>query len=140
MATRLPVVNPGGAGDSPTLHVNLQREADMRGQLLLASAVQVALADYRSADDRDAALATVLDAMDRMLPTMSDAVFQAALDCRATLIDALLAQQLEPAQSRDILQPLPATLLAYRMEVAEDVFLARNKVRHPLFVQGRVYG
>ena len=118
----------------------MARESDLRSQLLLASAAQMALADYRSASDRDAALASVLAAMDKMLPRMSDAVFQAALDCRATLIDALLAQQLEPAQVRDIVQPLPATLLAHRMEVDEAVFLVRNKVRHPLFVRGRVHG
>lgn len=137
--TDIPVTH-GGAGDSPALHINLSSEKALFGQLMLASAVEVALADYQSADDRDAVLSGVLMAMDRMLPDMDDDVFQAALDCRATLIDALLAQQLEPAQVRDIVQPLPATLLAHRMEVDEAVFLARNKVRHPLFVRGRVYG
>lgn len=131
---------PGGVGDSPALRINLVREAELRSRLLLASAAQMALADYRSATDRDAALASVLTAMDKMLPRMSDAVFQAAMDCRATLIDALLAQQLEPTQVRDIVQPLPATVLAHRMEVDESVFLVRNRVRHPLFVRGRVYG
>lgn len=137
--TDIPVTH-GGAGDSPALHINLSSEAALFSQLMLASAVEVALADYQSADDRDAVLSGVLMAMDRMLPDMDDDVFQAALDCRATLIDALLAQQLEPAQVRDIVQPLPATLLAHRMEVDEAAFLARNKVRHPLFVRGRVYG
>lgn len=136
----LPVPLPSGVGDSPALHINLAAESNLRSQLLLASAAQMALADYRSASDRDAALASVLKLMDKLLPTMSDAVFHAALDCRATLIDALLAQDLEPAQVRDIVQPLPATLLAHRMEVDEAVFLVRNKVRHPLFVRGRVYG
>jgi prophage DNA circulation protein len=133
-------VTQGGAVVSPALQTNLARLADLHGQLLLASAAQMALADYRSCSDRDAALASVLTAMDKMLPTMSDTVFQAALDCRAALIDALLAQQLDPAQVRDIVTPLPSTLLAHRMEVSEDVFLAVNKVRHPLFVRGRVYG
>ncbi len=139
-AALLTVSQPGGVGDSPALHINLVRESDLRGRLLLASAAQMALADYRSADDRDAALASVLSAMDKMLPGMSDTVFQAALDCRATLIEALLAQQLEPTQVRDVVHPLPAALLAHRMGVDEAVFLARNKVRHPLFVRGRVYG
>ncbi|WP_435626986.1 DNA circularization N-terminal domain-containing protein [Candidatus Ferrigenium straubiae] len=138
--TKLPAPVPGGAGDSPALRVNLRREDDCRRRLMLAGAAQAALADYRSAEDRDAALASVLQAMDRMLPDMSDEVFEAALDCRATLIDALLAQDLEPAQVRDIVSPLPATVLAHRMEVDEAVFLVRNKVRHPLFVRGRVRG
>lgn len=137
---RTPVTMPGGASDSPALHINRKREHELRCRLMLASAAQVALADYRCADDRDAALASVVGAMDAMLPDMPDAVFQAALDCRAALIDALLAQELEPAVSRDIVSPLPATVLAHRMEVDEDVFLAVNKVRHPLFVRGRVNG
>jgi len=139
-AAGLPVTIPTGAGDSPALRLNLQAETALRGQLLLASAAQLALTDYRVAADRNAALASVVGAIDAMLPTMPDAVFQAALDMRATLIDALLAQQLAPAVVRDIVQPIPATVLAHRMEVAEDVFLAVNKVRHPLFVRGRVYG
>jgi hypothetical protein len=133
-------VTAGGAGDSPALHINLAAESALFSQMVLASAVEVALADYQSADDRDAVLASVLRAMDRMLPLMADEVFEAALDCRATLIAALMAQDLAPATQRDIVSPLPAALLAHRMEVDEGVFLARNKVRHPLFVQGRVYG
>ena len=138
-AALLPVT-VGGTGDSPALRTNQQREGMLRAQLLLASAARMALADYRSADDRDSVLASVLSAMDKMLPSMSDPVFQAALDCRANLIDALLAQDLEPTVWRDIVRPLPSTLLAHRMEVDEPVFLVRNKVRHPLFVRGRVYG
>jgi hypothetical protein len=133
-------VTLGGAGDSPALHINMAAESALFSQMMLASAVEVALADYQSADDRDAVLASVLKAMDRMLPGMEDDVFQAALDCRATLIDAVNAQNLAPATQRDIVSPLPATLLAHRMEVDEGIFLARNKVRHPLFVSGRVYG
>lgn len=139
-AAVLPVASPSGAGDSPALRINLQLEAALHGQLLLASAAQLALTDYRVAADRNAALASVVGAIDAMLPTLSDAVFQAALDMRAALIDALLAQQLAPAVVRDIVQPIPATVLAHRMEVAEDVFIAANQVRHPLFVRGRIHG
>lgn len=137
---QLPVVMPGGSGDSPALRRNLMREASLRGQLLLGAAAQVALADYRVANDRDVVLASVVGAIDVMLPSMSDTVFQLALDMRAALSDALLAQSLEPAVVREVVNPLPATVLAHRMEVAEEVFLAVNKVRHPLFVQGKVYG
>ncbi|WP_035383998.1 DNA circularization N-terminal domain-containing protein [Ferriphaselus sp. R-1] len=137
---KLPVVMPGGSGDSPALRINLMREANLRGQLLLGAAAQVALADYRVANDRDVVLASVVGAIDDMLPSMSDTVFQLALDMRAALSDALLAQPLEAAVVREVVNPLPATVLAHRLEVAEDVFLAVNKVRHPLFVQGKVYG
>lgn len=132
-------INSGGA-DSPALRINLARAIALRSQLLLASAAQLALADYRVAGDRDAALSSVVEAIDALLPAMPDALFQAALDMRAALIAALLAQDLAPAQVRDSVHPLPATVLAHRMGVAEEVFLAVNKVRHPLFVQGRVYG
>ena len=56
------------------------------------------------------------------------------------MIEALLAQDLKPAMARDVTGPLPAALLAHRMGVDEAVFMARNKVRHSLFVTGRVYG
>lgn len=136
----IPLVLPGGAGDSPALRLNAQWVADANSRLLLASAAQVALADYRVAGDRDAALASVVSAIDAMLPRMSDTVFQAAWDCRATLIEALMAQNLEPAVSRDIVYPLPSTVLAHRLEVSEEVFMAVNQVRHPLFVRGRIHG
>lgn len=135
-----PVTVGGGAGDSPALRINLKREHALRCRLMICSAAQVALADYRCADDRDAALASVIAALDQLMPDMPDAVFQAAADMRAALIDALLAQELEPAVSRDVVSPLPATVLAHRMEVDEDVFMAINRVRHPLFVRGRVNG
>lgn len=135
-----PVTVGGGAGDSPALRVNLKREHALRCRLMICSAAKVALADYRCADDRDAALASVIAALDQLMPDMPDAVFQAAADMRAALIDALLAQELEPAASRDVVSPLPATVLAHRMEVDEDVFMAMNRVRHPLFVRGRVNG
>jgi prophage DNA circulation protein len=136
---QMPSTLTSGTADSLALRVNLSRAIDLRSQLLLGSAARLALADYRVAGDRDAALASVVGAIDALLPTMPDALFQAALDMRAALIDALLAQDLAPAQVRDIVHPLPATVLAHRMRVAEDVFLAVNKVRHPLFVQGRIY-
>ncbi|MEQ1667128.1 MAG: hypothetical protein ABL868_01620, partial [Sulfuriferula sp.] len=138
--TSTPVFAANGAGDSPALRINLIRESEVRSRLILGAAAQVALSDYRVAGDRDLALATVVGAIDRMLPSMSDVLFNAALDMRATLIDALLAQGLKPAQVRDVVSPIPSTVLAHRMGVAEDVFLAVNKVRHPLFVRGRVYG
>lgn len=137
---QLPVGQADAAALSPALLINMRAEAALRSQLLLSSAAQLALADYRVAGDRDAALASVVRAIDALLPAMPDMLFQAALDMRATLTDALLAQNLAPAQVRDIVSPLPATLLAHRLGVSVEVFLAVNKVRHPLFVQGRVYG
>ncbi len=119
---------------------NLLREEALRSRLLVTSAAQVAMADYRAEADRDAALASVVSAIDVLLPSLPDPVFQAAVAARTSLIEALLAQDLKPATYRDVTAPLPAIVLAHRLGVDEAVFLARNAVRHPLFVRGRVYG
>ncbi|CAD6876089.1 DNA circularization N-terminal domain-containing protein [Methylomonas fluvii] len=123
-----------------TVRANLQADAVLNSRLWLSSACQVALADYQSEADRDAVLATLNTAFDALIPTLPDPVFQAAVTARAAVITALLAQDLKPLQSRDIVAPLPSTLLAHRMQIDEAALLARNGVRHPLFVQGRVYG
>jgi prophage DNA circulation protein len=128
------------AADSAALRTNMAREATLRARLMIAAAAQIALADYLASNDRDAALASVVTTLDALLPGMPDAVFQAAVSVRTTLITALSAQAMEPTTSRDIVAALPATLLAYRMGVDEAVFLAQNAVRHPLFVRGRIYG
>lgn len=130
----------GVAGADGAVRRNLRRESDLRSQLLVTAAAQIALADYRAEADRDAALAGTLAALDALLPSLPDAVFQAALAARAALIEALLAQDLKPASVRDVTGPIPAVVLAHRLGVDESMFLARNKVRHPLFVAGRVYG
>jgi prophage DNA circulation protein len=136
-ASALPVA--GSPDYSPALLVNLASEAALRSRLLVVAAMQVALADYREAGVRDAALANVVTAIDTLLPAMSDPVFQAAVSARTALIDALLAQHLVPSNFRDIVNATPATVLAHRMGIDEAVFLAQNKPRHPLFVRGRVY-
>ena len=119
---------------------NLLREDALRSRLLVTSAAQVALADYRAEADRDAALVSVVSAIDALLPGLPDPLFQSAVAARTSLIDALLAQDLKPAATRDVAASLPAIVLAHQMGVDEAVFLARNAVRHPLFVKGRVYG
>jgi len=130
----------GVAATDGALRYNLIQEEALRSRLLVTSAAQVAMADYRAEADRDAALASVVSAIDTLLPSLPDPVFQAAVAARTSLIEALLAQDLKPATYRDVTAPLPAIVLAHRLGVDEAVFLARNAVRHPLFVRGRVYG
>ncbi len=130
----------GVAATDGAVRRNLLREEALRSRLLVTSAAQVAMADYRAEADRDAALASVVSAIDALLPSLPDPVFQAAVAARTSLIEALLAQDLKPATYRDVTAPLPAIVLAHRLGVDEAVFLARNAVRHPLFVRGRVYG
>ena len=127
------------ASDSAARY-NLAQESALRSRLLISAAAQVALADYQAEADRDAALGSVVSAIDALLPSLPDTVFQAAVAARTALIEALLAQDLLPATERDVTGPIPAVVLAHRMEVDEAVFLARNAVRHPLFVTGHVYG
>jgi prophage DNA circulation protein len=130
----------GVAATDPAVRRNVQREEALRCRLLVAAAAQIALADYRAEADRDVVLTTAVAALDALLPGLPDPVFQAVVAARAALIEALLAQDLKPGTVRDVAGPMPATVLAHRMGVDEAVFLARNKVRHPLFVTGRVYG
>lgn len=130
----------GIAATDGVVRRNLIREEALRSRLLVTSAAQIALADYRAAGDRDAAMTTAVAALDALLPSLPDALFEVAVAARAAVIEALLAQDLQPAMVRDVAGPLPATLLAHRMQIDESVFLARNAVRHPLFVAGRVYG
>ena len=124
---------------SAVYKINTAREAALRSQMLLVAAAQLGLADYDNANSRDAVLASLLSAFDSLLPNMSDAVFQAAVSARMALIVALLDQDLSQLVTRDIANPLPSVLLAHQMGIAEDVFIATNNVRHPLFVVGRVY-
>lgn len=130
----------GIAATDGAVRRNLQRDAALRSRLLVTAAAQVAMADYRAEADRDAALASAVAALDGLLPGLPDAVFQAAVAARTSLIEALQAQELKPAALRDVTAPMPAVVLAHRLGVDEAVFLARNAVRHPLFVKGRVYG
>ena len=130
----------GVAATDGAVRRNLIREEALRSRLLITAAARIALADYRAEADRDAALATAVAALDALLPSLPDAVFEVAVMARAALIDALLTQDLLPALVRDVTGLLPAVVLAHRLSVDESVFLARNAVRHPLFVSGRVYG
>jgi hypothetical protein len=130
----------GGDNDSPALRFAQQAEGALRGALLLGAVCGVALADYSTATARDAVLSAAVKGFDALLPIFSDTVFEAALDCRAALVDALLAQALAPATVRGVVNNLPATVLAHRLQVTEEVFIATNQVRHPLFVRGVVYG
>lgn len=119
---------------------NARIENALRSRLMVSAAAQIALTQYQSADERDAVLSNLLTAIDGILPHMSDVVFQAALDMRTALIDALLAQDLKPTVYRSIINPLPSVVLAYQMGITDEAFIARNGIRHPLFVIGKVNG
>lgn len=140
LATRPAYVISGVAAIDSAVRANLAAEQALQSRLFLAAAMQVALADYRTEADRDAVLSAVDQAYDALLPTLPDAVFQAVVSARAALNEALMAQDLKPQVIKDVVSPLPSTVLAHRLQIDEAVFRARNAVRHPLFVGGRVYG
>ncbi len=136
--------------DAQALSRNIWRERCARGHHLAACVADMALADYDTIDGRDAALARVLAAVDAAVALadmsgarlaadgLADQRFDAAMAARQAVTEALNAQALAPTQTRQIVTSLPAVVLAYRMGVDEDVLLARNRVRHPLFVKGVV--
>lgn len=130
----------GVAATDGAVRRNLAREEALRRRLLVMTATAIALADYRAEADRDQALAVAIAALDALLPECSDRVFEAVAAARGALIAALRAQDLRPATVRDVAGPIPATVLAHRLRIDESVLRARNAVRHPLFVTGRVYG
>ena len=130
--------SPVSATTAAALQANLVAEQSARGHWLVATAMQVALADYTVAEVRDAVLVQVLRALDAVLPLADDAVFESAVQARAALQQVLLAQDLTPTQERRLAAPVPSVVLAYRMGVDESVLVARNVVRHPLFVRGVV--
>lgn len=130
----------GRTAGGDALTANLAAEALLRRRLLAVAAAEAAIADYRTAADRDAALVAALAALDALLPTATDDVFEALMGLRTGLLEALLAQGLAPAAVRDVVAPMPATVLAHRLEVDEAVFVRANGVIHPLFVTGRIYG
>lgn len=130
----------GLAKTDPVVRKNLTTESQLQNRLLLASAMQLTLTTYTSEAERGQCLASIDAAYDVVLPTLPDVVFQAAVSARTALIAAVMAQDLKPQQIRDVVQPLPSTVLAHRMQIDEAVLIARNGVRHPLFVRGRVYG
>lgn len=140
-ATNPPSITAASLGtNGAAFRLNQAADRDLRSRLMLATAMQLALADYSNSNARDAVLAQVVAAIDALLPSMSDAVFDAALDARANFIAALTAQDLSALTERSVVNPMPAVVLAYQMGVSEDDLIAQNNVRHPLFVQGVIYG
>lgn len=129
---RLAKVDPGGAGGV------FEAEASARATWCAAMTAQLALADYSTEAARDDALHLAMAAIEQVMPAASDVVFEAAAEARSALQTALMAQQLAPTQTRAVVSPVPSTVLAYQMGVAEDLLIARNGVAHPLFVQGVV--
>lgn len=126
--------------DAVSVRQSLLAESALRGQLLVAAAASLSLVDYTVADDRNAALVSITDSIDALLPSMPDEVFQAAVSARAAVSTALASQDLATLTTRTVFRPTPAAVLAYRMGIDEQVFIDRNKVRHPLFVSGVIRG
>jgi len=130
----------GASASDAALLANLRAEYALEQRLIAAAALSVAVADYPSEADRDQALAAIDKAINGILPSAPDAVFQATENARATVVHALLDQDIKPTISRTIVHPLPAALIAHNLGVDEETFLQRNAVRHPLFVNGVVNG
>jgi len=126
--------------DSQAQKTNMQADSVMRATLMASAAMNVALADYSSAAARDTAQAAVLSALDVVMPKMNDALFAATANARAAFMTALQAQVLDAQLVRDVVHATPSVVLAYELGLTEIALLERNAVRHPLFMQGRIYG
>ncbi|MCL1961394.1 MAG: DNA circularization N-terminal domain-containing protein [Desulfovibrionaceae bacterium] len=138
--SRRAVTLAGASATDAALLANLRSEYALEQRLIAAAALDVAVADYPSEEDRDQALAAADKTVSGILYAAPDNVFQPLATARAAVIEALLAQDLRPSVSRNIAHPLPAVLIAHGLNVPEEEFLRRNAVRHPLFVSGLVHG
>ncbi|MDR0633903.1 MAG: DNA circularization N-terminal domain-containing protein [Azoarcus sp.] len=138
--SRRAVTLTGAQAADQSLLASLRAEYALEQRLIAAAAMSVAIAEYPSERDRDLALAAVEKCATDILPVVPDAVFQPAARARAAVIRALSAQDFRPIVRRDIVRPLPAVLIAHNLGTTEEAFLALNTVRHPLFVNGAVYG
>ena len=132
------VGSPAGV-DAQVTRVNAQADSVMRATLMVSAAMSVALADYGSAQARDTAQVAVLSALDVLMSKMSDALFMATANARAAFMTALQAQALDVQMVHDVVHATPSVVLAYELGLTEAELLGRNAVRHPLFMQGRVY-
>lgn len=128
------------ATQTAALIVNNAAEQDMRNQLLLTSAAGLALTTYQDAETRDRVMQALLDGIDSVLNNAKPDVFNALLDMRAALIDALLDQDLSNYTTLQVVNFTPACVLAHQLEIDEADFNQVNAVIHPLFVAGQVRG
>ncbi|MDR1350843.1 MAG: DNA circularization N-terminal domain-containing protein [Zoogloeaceae bacterium] len=119
---------------------NLKTEYELEQRLMVAATLHLAICDYPTDTTLATALAAVKKATAAILPTAPDSVFQAAVTARAAVLAALLDQDLRQSVTRSIVTPLPAVLIAHNLGVGEEKFMQRNAIRHPLFVNGAVYG
>ncbi|MDR2012390.1 MAG: DNA circularization N-terminal domain-containing protein [Rhodanobacter sp.] len=138
--SRRAVTITGASTSDVALLSNLRAEFALEQRLFVSAAMSVAVAPYPSEADRDQALAAVDQAVSGVLYAAPDSVFQPLVTARSAVIEALLAQDLRQGVTRNIVRPLPAVLIAHNLGVPEEDFLARNAVRHPLFVNGVVHG
>ncbi|BEV09312.1 DNA circularization N-terminal domain-containing protein [Methylophilus sp. DW102] len=122
------------------LIANNAAEQDLRNQLLLTSAAGLAITTYQDAETRDRVLQALLDGIDSVLNNAKPDVFNALLDMRAALIDALLDQDLSNYQTKQVVNFMPACVLAHQLDIIEADFVQLNGVAHPLFVAGTVRG
>jgi prophage DNA circulation protein len=138
--SRKAVTLTGASTADAVLLSNLRAEYALEQRLFASVALSLAVADYPSEAERDQVLGVVEKAVTRLLPAAPDDVFQPLVTARAAVIEALIDQAWRPVVRRNIVRPLPAVLIAHGLGVSEEDFIRRNGVRHPLFVNGVVYG
>lgn len=140
LATNPPAVAQNNlAINNENLHTARQQEATLRSHLALSAAMQLALGDYVTSNARDGVLNDLLTSTDALLPTLSDAMYQPALDMRTAVMNALSAQDLAAQQSRTVVNRIPAVVLAYQMQTNEARIIEVNNAKHPLFISGVIY-
>jgi prophage DNA circulation protein len=99
--------------------------------------------DFSSYDEAESVKETLVDAIDTELLEASDTVYAALVDLRAAVVKDISTRgaDLSRIVSFTPAQTAPALVIAHRLYGdggrAEEI-IARNKIRHPLFVPGGV--
>jgi prophage DNA circulation protein len=110
-------------------------------QVIAMEAARLApLVPYASIEDAFAARARITAMLDEQMLTAGDTVYPTLVQLRADVLSAVPGNRaLARVVTIEVREPIPVDVLAYRLygsvDLADDI-IARNKIRHPLFVSG----
>lgn len=112
-----------------------------RQSALITAAEATAEIEFDSFDEAAGVRTEMADALEAEAEAASDEIYRALMDLRAAVVADTTSRGADLARTVRIAQPatLPALVIAHRVYVdaaRADEIVARNRVRHPGFVQG----
>lgn len=110
-------------------------------QVIAVEAARLApLVPYKSIEDATTARGKVVALLDDLALTAGDTAYPTIVTLRSDVMRAIPGSRaLARVITIELREPIPVDVLAYRLygsvDLADDI-IARNKIRHPLFVSG----